>query len=678
MDKIAEIIINSTAKQLNKVFHYTIPEDIIEQVKPGQLVEVPFGSSNKAKLGYVIGLVDTSPYEELKAVKSIVLDGSVKINKHMMELATWMAAQYMCNTSDCIKLMTPPVGGKSSMKKPTKDKNPIAGKAIQSSVAFKPNAEQQNAIEKISEAINKSKNKTFLLHGITGSGKTEVYLQVIANTIEQGKQAIVLVPEISLTPQMIQRFTGRFGENVAVLHSRLSEGERKDQWYRIKEGTVNVVVGARSAIFAPFDKLGVIIIDEEHEASYKSEKTPKYSAKEVAEKRGHLEKCAVVFGSATPSTETYYNSTNGEIELLELTERAIKKASLPTVSIIDMRTELQEGNRSIFSKELFSAIKKNLEEGNQTILFLNRRGYSSFILCRNCGFVAKCKNCSISMTYHSKIDRLVCHHCGYARPNVKKCPMCDSEYIRHFGVGTQRIEEEVMKNFSDARVIRMDMDTTSKKNSHEEILEKFRTGEADILIGTQMIAKGHDFPDVTLVGVISADTMLNIEDFRANERTFQLLTQVAGRAGRAEKEGKVIIQTYAPDSFSILSAKEQNYKEFYNQEIRLRKLLRYPPFCDMVTVILSGKENEKVKEFSIELESKIRSAFPKERDDVQFIATTSAPIARINNKYRWRIIIKCNMDDEIRTILKQVTKSLEQECARWCSVSLDVNPNSFM
>ena len=393
------------------------------------------------------------------------------------------------------------------------------------------------------------------------------------------KTAIVLVPEISLTPQMLDRFISRFGkEKIAVLHSKLSIGEKYDEWNKIKEGKARIIIGARSAIFAPTENIGIIIIDEEHDSSYKSEAVPKYDAKEIAKKLAKENGCPLVLGSATPDLTTFYKTQKGKITLLKLTKRA-NNSNLPHVDIVDLKMELANGNRSMLSYKLHDAIEQNLKDKRQTILFLNRRGYSTFIMCRDCGYTVKCKNCNISMTYHRTENKLKCHYCGYEENVVTVCPECHSTKIRYFGTGTQKLEQEINKLFPMASTIRMDIDTVTKKNSHEEILKKFRDENIDILIGTQMVVKGHHFPNVTLVGVIAADSSLNIDDYRANERTFQILTQVAGRAGREKLPGNVIIQTYNPDNFAILCAKQQNYEMFYNTEIALRKQLKYPPFC---------------------------------------------------------------------------------------------------
>lgn len=394
-------------------------------------------------------------------------------------------------------------------------------------------------------------------------GKTEVYLQLIKKTLSKNKKAIMLVPEISLTPQMVDRFIARFGQDkIAVLHSKLSVGERYDQWQRIKKGEAEIVIGARSAIFAPVRNLGLIIIDEEHDDSYKSEMAPRYNAKEVSKYLAYKNNIPLVLGSATPDIGTFYKAQNENIQILQLTKRA-NNSSLPTVEIVDLRDELASGNKTMISRKLYDAIDNNLKEKKQSILFLNRRGFSTFVMCRDCGYTAKCKNCNITLTYHRKENKLKCHYCGYEQENIIKCPECGSSKVKYFGTGTQKLEEQISKMFPHASIIRMDIDTVSKKNSHEEILNKFKNENIDILIGTQMVVKGHHFPNVTLVGVIAADASLNMEDYRSNEKTFQILTQVAGRAGRENSPGNVIIQTYNPDNFSIECAKVQNYEMFY-------------------------------------------------------------------------------------------------------------------
>lgn len=486
----------------------------------------------------------------------------------------------------------------------------------------------------------------------------------------------MLVPEISLTPQMVDRFIARFGkEEIAVLHSKLGVGERFDAWNRIIKGDVKIVIGARSAIFAPLKNLGLIIIDEEHDSSYQSEMTPKYNAKEVASILAKENSCPLVLGSATPDMGTFYKAQNKDLELLELTKRA-NNSHLPEVEIVDLREELAKGNHSMLSIKLQEEIQKNLEEKHQTILFLNRRGYSTFIMCRDCGYTLKCKNCNITMTYHLKQNKLKCHYCGYEEKPVVICPECQSSNIRYFGTGTQKLEQEVQKLFPNSTTIRMDVDTINKKNSHEEILNKFKDENIDILIGTQMVVKGHHFPNVTLVGVIAADSSLNIEDFRANEKTFQILTQVAGRAGREKLEGKVIIQTYNPDSLAIEQAKIQDYKEFYNSEIGIRKQLKYPPFCDIIVIGFSGSKEQEVIKQAKKMHKYLKTRIISEKIGVLLYSPVPAPIDKIKNKYRWRMIIKCLYNEQINNLLQDALK--ENECKKEIRQIIEINPSNMM
>ena len=453
--------------------------------------------------------------------------------------------------------------------------------------------EQSVAIKPILQTIEEKRHDVFLLYGITGSGKTEVYMQSIQKVLEEGREGIVLVPEISLTPQMVNRFKGRFGDEVAVLHSGLSIGEKYDEWRKIQRKEVRVAVGARSAIFAPFENLGIIIIDEEHETSYKQEDNPRYHARDVAIERARTHNCPVILGSATPSLETFARAKKGVYQLLTLSKR-MNDQSLPTVDIVDMREELREGNRTMFSRVLYDKLQDRLMKKEQTVLFLNKRGHSSFVMCRDCGYVIQCPNCDISLTYHRYQQQMKCHYCGYEAVVPTICPECTSEHIRYFGTGTQKVEEELGKIFPEARVIRMDVDTTSRKGSHEKLLTAFEEGKADILLGTQMIAKGLDFPNITLVGVLSADTMLHLPDFRSSEKTFQLLTQVSGRAGRHELAGEVVIQTYSPEHYSIELASQQDFDQFYQKEMMIRKIHQYPPFYYLALITVSHEELMKV------------------------------------------------------------------------------------
>ena len=744
---VAEVIINSTAKKLNRTFDYNIPKELESMIFVGSKVLVPFGRLKNLEEAHVVGIKQSSNFE----IKDIVKVETGLTDKQI-ELANWMAKRYFCNVSECIKLMQTPGTRTKNVNNRIKDKkinvvylkkdfdeinfdieagkiksdkqirilnfvkdnegctvleieaftdcsraivntlvkneylelvetkierNPLNSKNIKDTQNLKLTDEQQKAFNKVVETIDNNKYEQFLLYGVTGSGKTEVYLQLIDKVIKEDKSAIVLVPEISLTPQMLDRFISRFGkEKIAVLHSKLSIGERHDEWERIKEDKAKIVIGARSAIFAPVKNLGIIIIDEEHDSSYKSEATPKYNAKEVAKKIAKEANVPLLLGSATPDLITFYNAKECQkITLLELTKRA-NNSNLPEVEIVDLKQELANGNRSMLSNDLYQAIEQNLKDRLQTILFLNRRGYSTFIMCRNCGYTVKCKNCNISMTYHSYENKLKCHYCGYEEQLVKTCPECGSDKIRYFGTGTQKLEQEIHKQFPGAKTIRMDVDTVTKKNSHEEILNKFKNENIDILIGTQMVVKGHHFPKVTLVGVIAADSSLNIDDYRATERTFQILTQVAGRAGRENLPGKVIIQSYNPENFSIQNAQKQDYEEFYQTEIALRKQLKYPPFCDIIIIGFNSINEEEIKKVSnLAYEIAMKNL---NNEEFKIFKPMPSPIDKIQNKFRWRIIIKGNMNEKANETLNELLKTLYEKDYKNTKITIDVNPNNMV
>ena len=743
---IAEVVINRSAKRLNRTFDYKIPKTLEELIMIGSTVLVPFGKSSTLEDGYVVGIKENTQYD----VKEIV---QVKHNltEKQIELAQWMSKRYFCNVSDCIKQMLTPGTKNKNNEKNVQDKminvvylkkdieeiqfdievgkiksekqkkilqflksnegttiqeiemftggtraivktlekngyieivekkverNPLANKQMAKTENLQLTDEQRSAYNSVMSAMQEGRYSQFLLYGVTGSGKTEVYLQLIGEALKRGKTAIVLVPEISLTPQMIDRFIARFNKDeIAVLHSKLSIGERYDEWNKIKEGKAKIIIGARSAIFAPTENIGIIIIDEEHDSSYKSETVPKYDAKEIAKNIAKENSCPLVLGSATPDLVTYYKAQEGKIELLELTKRA-NNSKLPEVEIVDLKMELANGNRSMLSVSLHDAIENNLKEKRQTILFLNRRGYSTFIMCRECGYTVKCKNCNISMTYHKTENKLKCHYCGYEENVVTICPECHSTKIRYFGTGTQRLEQEINKIFPQASTIRMDIDTVTKKNSHEKILNKFKNENINILIGTQMVVKGHHFPNVTLVGVIAADSSLNIDDYRANERTFQLLTQVAGRAGRENLDGKVIIQTYNPENFSIICAQKQDYQMFYNTEIALRKQLKYPPFCDIMLIGFNSLSEKEI----IELSNRVYNYLKSKLNGQDFIVLKPmpSPIDKIQNRYRWRIIIKGNITEEVNSTINECLQKIYEANYKNTTVSVDVNPNSMI
>lgn len=554
-------------------------------------------------------------------------------------------------------------------------RNPFENRRFVKTEPLKLTEDQAKAIGPILSSIENNEHEVFLLYGVTGSGKTEIYLQSIQNVIEKGKEAIVLVPEISLTPQMVTRFKGRFGDQVAVLHSGLSQGEKYDEWRKIQRKEVKVAVGARSAIFAPFENIGIIIIDEEHETSYKQEETPRYHARDVAIQRAKYHGCPVVLGSATPSLESFARAKKSVYHLLTLSNRMNNQA-LPAVEIVDMREELRSGNRSMFSRVLMEKLKDRLEKNEQTVLLLNKRGYSSFVMCRSCGYVLNCPHCDISLTYHRFNEQMKCHYCGYEQHVPALCPECQSDHIRYFGTGTQKVEEELAKILPEARVIRMDVDTTSRKGAHERLLNDFQEGKADILLGTQMIAKGLDFPNITLVGVLSADTMLHLPDFRSSEKTFQLLTQVSGRAGRHELEGEVVIQTYSPEHYSVELAGDQDYDRFYQKEMMIRKIHKYPPFYYISLVTVSHEQLMKVVSVTEKISTFLRSRLSNE---AIVLGPVASPVPRINDRYRYQCLIKYKREPELGKALKAVLDRYQQEIASdGLQISIDLNPYILM
>ncbi|MDU6091269.1 MAG: primosomal protein N' [Staphylococcus lugdunensis] len=555
------------------------------------------------------------------------------------------------------------------------DRDPFADRVFEQEVKQKLTIEQQHAFDTVKTTLDGDEARTFLLHGVTGSGKTEIYLQTIEAVLNKGKQAMMLVPEIALTPQMVLRFKRRFGDDVAVLHSGLSTGEKYDEWQKIRDGRARVSVGARSSIFAPFKELGLIIIDEEHESTYKQEDYPRYHAREIAQWRSQYHNCPIILGSATPCLESFARAEKGVYTLLSLPHR-VNQQALPNIDIIDMREELSRGNRSMFSNDLRDAMNARLKKKEQIVLFLNRRGYASFMLCRDCGHVPQCPNCDISLTYHKTTDQLKCHYCGYEETPSNQCPNCESEHIRQMGTGTQRVEELLQQEFPDARIIRMDVDTTSRKGAHEKLLSDFEQGKGDILLGTQMIAKGLDYPNITLVGVLNADTMLNLPDFRASERTYQILTQVAGRAGRHEKEGQVIIQTYNPEHYAIQDVKQNNYLTFYQREMTYRKLGKYPPYYFLINFTISHKEMKKVMEASKHIHHILLQHLTSKS---YVLGPSPAALSRINNEYRFQILVKYKREPELLTALQYLDDYYhEQYIKDKLSLKIDIDPQVMM
>ncbi len=556
-------------------------------------------------------------------------------------------------------------------------RNPMeAGEEIEESVT-RLNEEQQKIADDFSGEYTQGIRRTYLLYGVTGSGKTEIYMEMIGRVLSQGLQVIVLIPEISLTYQTVKRFQSRFGNRVSVLNSRMSEGERFDQYERAKRGEVDIMVGPRSALFVPFSRLGLIILDEEHETSYKSENPPKYHAREVAIKRAEMAGASVVLGSATPSVESYRMAKEGGYKLYRLFRRA-GGAEFPIVHTVDLKEELKAGNRSVFSRLLQEKIEDRLQKKEQTILFLNRRGYAGFVSCRSCGYVIKCSHCEVSMTAHKNhvgvVDTLMCHYCGHAVFMPERCPSCGSPYIAAFGLGTQRVEEMLRRRFPTAKILRMDGDTTSGKYGHESVLREFRDGRADILIGTQMIVKGHDFPNVTLVAALAADLSMYAGDYRSNERTFQLLMQASGRAGRGKKRGEMIIQTYHPEQYCVEAVKNQKAEIFYENELAYRRMMEYPPFSQMLSVLVQSEKEEEAKECIACLSEELALRYGNE---AAVIGPAEAGLFRAKDRYRYSLYIKCREEKGMEGIKNHIERFSRK--AKWeksCSIQYDVNPLS--
>ena len=720
---IAKVLVEINNINVDKTFDYIVPFKYIEKIKIGMRVKVPFASRELE--GFVLDLVNsTDDNYELKEIISIV-DEEPILNNELLHLGQFMSKKYFSTLISCYQTMLPKAlkaQNKTTINKkmikyvelcsnsfpklkPNQEKiveylringkvkkeevNKISvsgvntliknGIIIESFIeeyrlvtkdinkekeTFKLTVEQQEAKNKI---LSQTQSSVFLLHGVTGSGKTVVYMEIVEEMLNRGKDSIFLVPEISLTPQMVYHFKSRFGDEVAVLHSRLSEGEKYDEYRKIVEGKVHIVVGARSAVFAPFKNLGAIIIDEEHTTSYKQDNNPKYSAIEIAIERAKNNNAIVILGSATPSLETYARSIKGLYTLVELKHR-VNTNNLPLVEIVDMSKEKHRG--SIFSSRLITEVNKRLEKHEQIILLLNRRGYSSFITCSNCGYTAKCPHCDITLTYHKTSNTLRCHYCGYADKMNDICPSCGEKAIKTLGTGTEKVEEEIKKVFN-ARVVRMDLDTTSKKGSHEKIISAFKNHEYDILLGTQMIAKGLDFSNVTLVGVINADTSLMIPNYRSNEYTFQLLMQTAGRSGRGEKNGSVIIQTFNPEHYAITLASKHDYIDFFKQEMEVRRKLSYPPYYYLIYIKVIGKDYNKI---SIE-SNKIASILTRELKNSKILGPTTCSVFKLNGLFRFGIIIKYKKEEKMEEVLQSLVNHYKGN--QTVKVDIDVNPNNF-
>ncbi len=728
--KFANVIVDISAKELDRGFQYIVPPALEAVLKVGDRVTIPFGKTTRK--GYIIEF-SNEPEIELDRLKEItgLVDRNVSTDSRFVQLAHWMKQRYGSTMNQALKTVIPIrksverrvnktvhllISKSEALKlaKECEEKNRLAAfrvlmalcdkndvdlqalcKAcntssstvtrledkglleIYSTEAFRNefnhgnmlpkdvvlNEEQKEVSDAIIDEINCGDNTTCLIKGVTGSGKTEVYMEIIDYVLQSGKDVIVLIPEIALTYQTVMRFYSRFGKIVSTINSRLSEGEKFDRFELARQGKVKIMIGPRTALFTPFSNLGLIIIDEEHEGAYKSDITPKYHAIEVARELALMCDAKVILGSASPSLESYYNAKNGIYNLYSLNNRA-GGGSIPNTTIVDLRAELKNGNRSVFSNRLYELMEDRLNKKEQIILFLNRRGYQGFINCRSCGEVLNCPHCAVSLTVHNN-NRLVCHYCGYEQPMTKNCPKCGSPHIGAFKAGTQRIEEEVKKNFSNARVLRMDMDTTKGKFGHEKILREFSEGRADILIGTQMIVKGHDIPKVTLVGVLLADTSLHTSDFTAAENTFDLLLQASGRAGRGEKMGEVVIQTYDPEHYAIKAAAANDYESFYNEEINYRDLMNYPPVTGMLSVTISS-ENE-----ALAIDASLRVKELTKNCDSVVIGPSNAAIYKLKDVFYRKLYYKNNQNKKLTQIRDMIEKAFKDESYKECQVQFD-------
>ena len=678
--RYVQVVIENKSRHTDSFFTYRYdePDESEEksecEIKIGEKVIVPFGRGSKLKEGYVFGFTETldCPEEKLKSIERVEKDGS--LNEEIMKTASWMKKRYAITYAQAVKCFVP--GGKPP--KPGKEKEPyknIKGDYTKPKSLTK---EQKRAVNTINGAIRTGFHQIFLLHGVTASGKTQVYMEAAAECLSQGKSAIILVPEIGLTNQLIQRFAGRFGkEQIAIMHSKLTPRERYDEWQRMRQGKARIVIGARMGVFAPLSDIGLIVLDEEHEATYKSDMTPKYDTVEVAAKRLQYAGGVMILGSATPSVTSYERCREGIYQLIELKER-YNKTPLPEVKIVDMRKELHEGNASIFSRSLYEAIKDKLEKKQQIILFQNRRGYSNFVSCRECGKVMRCPECDISLVYHKNSQSMICHYCGKRYPVPKICPECGSRYIKYFGVGTEQVEEAAGDFFPEARLARLDLDSAMNRKDLDQIIQDFSQKKTDILVGTQLVAKGLDFDNVGLVGVIAGDVTLNIPDYRSAERTFQLITQVAGRAGRGDEQGLVIVQTYDPDNYAFQMAKNHDYNGFFEEEIKLRNFMEYPPFGDIIMVNFTAESEEEALAVACRCQSYMEKASAEDGP-----GRVLSPKVALNFKgkesFRQYIIIKSRKGSRNKNVfyLENFQDILLKENSK-VTMNVDVNPYSIV
>ena len=722
----AQVVVEISNDAVDRVFDY----QALENTQVGMRVSVPF--ANRVIQGVVLSLSETTSYDKSK-IKSIISnkESVPKIKPEILEMSKFLAKHFFLRLSDCFKLVLPSCVRLDKEKEQSeffvvsncetekaieligkRAKNQISAiqflneqgevrfsqmvemfgrsslnSLIEKQLVLKQSTRKMRApkamdVQVVKHCLTKSqqkavdeiagKDETFLLHGVTGSGKTEVYMTIIEQAIHNGKTAIMLVPEISLTPQMMQRFNSRFPNQVAVLHSGLSEGERFDEWDRIFNNQVKVVLGARSAIFAPLEDVGVIIIDEEHDGSYVSESNPRFNTHEVAEFRARFNKCPLILGSATPNISSFKKAQEGKYHLVQLPER-VNGLEMPRIEIVDMIGEVMDGNTSFYSRKLLTKLEESIKNGKQSILFINRRGFASFVMCRECGYRAKCDDCEVSLVYHKEDNELKCHFCGKRYRALTNCPNCKSESIKFGALGTERVCEDLKEMFSDVPIFRMDNDTTRGKNKHKEILEQFSKTSPSILVGTQMVAKGHDYPNVAFVGILDADVSLYNSDFKSNERTFQLVTQVAGRTGRKNGDGYVVLQTYAPKHYVYRFATNYDYLSFYDKEINLRQTTNFPPFSNILRILVSSESDNRAKDVTKKLLDKAMEIKEKYKNKIIFLQAMPSPVKRIQSKYRYQILTRYFPEDEITCEFFKISDIIEKDV----SIFVEVNPNNL-
>ena len=663
MSNYVEVI---TSLPIDRTFQYKVTGREAYPPEVGKRVHISFRNSNR--IGYIVKLEDKPVIENPKPLVDIIDEYPI-FTKELMDLASWIKDYYFCSWGEALEAMIP--GGLKHGKTTMTARAEEEKYSAEPTSPHTPNKEQEKVLGEMMKCLAEKKHEVFLLHGITGSGKTEIYLQVMERVLSMGRSGIMLVPEISLTPQTVERFISRFGEKVAVFHSRMLQSSRFAEWKRIKDGEARVVVGPRSAVFSPFRDPGVFIVDEEHEPSYKQEDVPRYHAREVAIKRAQMAGVPVILGSATPSLESYHKAVSGVYRLVELTQR-IEEKELPNVKIVDMRMEF--GTRTgaeVISHIMSEALKKDVKKHQQALIFLNRRGFATFIICRKCGSVLKCSNCDSPMVFHEKKDELICHYCNKRLVPLKICPACEGDYLMYKGTGTQKVESELKKILPEARLARMDSDAMSKRGSHDRVLRDFKDHKIDVIIGTQMIAKGLDFPRVTLVGVVSADANLNLPDFRSGERTFNLITQVAGRAGRGDLGGEVIVQTFTPEHYAISHAAKHDYHGFYNSEIQSRKELSFPPFVSLIKLTLRSRKEENVMKSTERLKERILRVLKEEK----LLGPAPAPMSKLRGYYRWNILVKTKDIEKTTARLRDTLKNFSRGPGVFLAV--DVDPMSM-